>query len=780
MDSKAKIRAATSRARVVPSEQFLTRGFAKLVAARSGSPRRAAFDPGVVLPKDLARFVAVATKEIGDFVPRAARISWRSLLSSARKDRVSFARLVALLAGAIPFGSTRTGELFTYFVGDAQSPARDVVAIVDEAVLSAPRLVCKGAPAFAALCALNARGEDASAIPTPGVAEQEAVRAAFERARVLMDLLVAGDAKARRGAQLLAKKPLDRPLPPDRKRRDRGPLVLGAVVEAFFRADLEEARAIATAHVASPDTIVRDAAKAVLAGLAEKGDLARRRALSLRAGEKKKRATDPNAASARTRKLVATVDAAAAGTIEREEALLALADLGDRSVVPSLVARALTGDVAAVDMLGVVGDRSVVPHLLELLHRGGSSRDLDSAVVRALAAQGSAKAAPLLRETLEHNPMPSWREGIAKGTLVRELVAALGALRDEAAGPLLVEVLEATSQEYRAVLPIAAWALGRARHLPALAVLERMLSSPKDTVTCEVVWAIGEIGAAHREACDRASSMLSALTGLEPGAECVRLTALAKMNGAPRASELRRAIDRALWEPAFRSEETSRRRVWALRSLSELASRRADRASFFLGHEAVRYFATRDDNAVRRAAEEAFAAWKIDVPEVRRYYAVVVEQVEKDGGLDALHEAVRDPLGVFRRNVAWRIAEIGSARSARPLAEATARVFAEPPTSTYEYDDAPAELVVFVRALAKLNLREGNDVLIDGLRSGNHHVKAVVAEHAPDDRRFVPELMAMLGDPRSFLRSRAERSLVARGVLPDVHARSGETRIVEV
>jgi hypothetical protein len=73
--------------------------------------------------------------------------------------------------------------------------------------------------------------------------------------------------------------------------------------------------------------------------------------------------------------------------------------------------------------------------------------------------------------------------------------------------------------------------------------------------------------------------------------------------------------------------------------------------------------------------------------------------------------------------------------------------------------------VAFVRALARLNRPEGNDVLIDGLRSGHHQVRAVVAENAPDDERFVPELTAMLGDPRSFLRSRAEKSLTSLGVL---------------
>jgi hypothetical protein len=167
---------------------------------------------------------------------------------------------------------------------------------------------------------------------------------------------------------------------------------------------------------------------------------------------------------------------------------------------------------------------------------------------------------------------------------------------------------------------------------------------------------------------------------------------------------------------------------------------------------------------VRRAAEDAFAAWGLPVPATRRYYAVVLDDLEARGGVSALHEALRDPLGVFRHNVATRLAERADPSSVRLLAEATARLFAEPPTSTYEYDDAPSHIVAFVRALAKWNRPEGNDVLIEGLRSGNHQVRAVVADNAPDDERFVPELMAMLGDPRSFLRSRAERSLATLGV----------------
>src|SRR5207253_1036753 len=105
----------------------------------------------------------------------------------------------------------------------------------------------------------------------------------------------------------------------------------------------------------------------------------------------------------------------------------------------------------------------------------------------------------------------------------------------------------------------------------------------------------------------------------------------------------------------------------------------------------------------------AFTKAGVKLPKTRRFYAVVLDELERGFGLEGLHEAVRDPLAVFRHNAASRLAERGSPSSVRPLAEATARLFAEPATSTYEYDDAPMQLVAFVRALAKLNRNPGND-----------------------------------------------------------------------
>jgi hypothetical protein len=797
------------RATAAPERFLATGGFARFVS-RAGVPRRAkphgAIDLGVVLPSDLRSFLgALSGGSIAGLVARLAppKLS-RSITSTRGQVRGrSLSHLVALLAGAVPFAETADGDVLVYFLAD--EPARGVIASLEPRRFE-PTLVCRGAAALAVECVVHVLGEEApiqgetTAEPKSpkkelGIAETGAVGALLDRARALLALLHGSDPQVRAAARSLAIKPLDVPAPAyptgQRKPEERtAPLALGPLVEAFFRLEDDELAPLLAAHADSPDAIVREAstllgsALGVRAGKTKRAralasDLARRRDVALRALARARPAPPARASLEVTRQIIARYDElplnaeSYAALHEREETLLALSELGDRAVAPELVERALSGDAAAVDMLAALGDRSLVPRIERLLGGGPSrARQLEAAIARMAATLDAEEARPALRALLAANPMTNWREGLERGVLVRELVVALGELRDEPSAKLLVEILESKSQEYRAVLPSAAHALGRLRHAPAFGALERLLVSPNQPVTCEALWAVGEIGRAHADLRDAAANVLERLTGLEPGAEVTRLTALAKVRdakSAPRAADLRRAIDRALWEPAFRQEETLRRRAWALRALEELAgiapSLRLDPSSFFLGHEAIRYFVTRDDHRVRKAAEAAFAAWGLPVPEVRRYFAFALPELEQRGGLDALLEAVKDPLGVFRHNVATRLAAIGDPRAVRSLAEATARLFAEPPTSTYEYDDAPPYLGAFVRALARLNGREGNDVLIEGLRSNNHQVRAVVAENAPDDERLVPELMAMLGDPRSFLRSRAEKSLRSLGAI---------------
>ncbi len=790
------------RAAAAP-ERFLTRGFARWMSRRTQKetvhrrPRHAskakkksarsdaakksieAIDLGVELPRDLRTFLdAVGNTTVGDYVPRASVTSFTALLAAKQH-----ARLRALLAGAVPFGGARGGALWVYMLADESSPAHRAVAHLDPKDDGA-EVTSRSIASFALSCVIKADGSGA-VLPPPNIAAQEAVRAAFERARSLEALLVGSDARARSAAKALARRPLDVPPAPITRRgkakQDRtSPLALGTLFETFFREDDREVIAHLAAHAASTDAIVREAVAVMSAALerptsARAKDLARRRRLALRAASAERApVTAPRTAQLdRTRAIVAHIDAnpmpadAAGPSAAREETLLALSELGDRSIVPVLVARAITGDVSAVDMLGALNDRSAVVHLAGLLERDPRARPLTTAVVRALSALDARDAAPALRRTLELNPMTNWREGLERTVLVQALVSALGQLEDQEAASMLMSILESTSLEYRAVLPTAAWALGRIRHAPALVTLERLLCSPKETVTCEALWAVGAIGAAHEETRVRAAALLESLPPLEPGADLTRLAALAKMKkGGARPIDLRRAIDKALWEPAFRQEETSRRRMWTFRAIADLdRAACGDLTVSVLRHETVRHFVTRDDHRVRRAAEEAFQAWGVTVPTTRKYFSFVLDDLERRVGLEGLHDAIRDPLGVFRHNVATRIAERGDPTSARPLAEATARLFSEPPTSTYEYDDAPPHLVAFVRALAKLNCSEGNDVLIEGLRSGNHQVRAVIAENAPDDERIVPELMAMLGDPRSFLRSRAERSLTSLGAI---------------
>ncbi len=818
-------------------ELFLTRGLARFMSARALRPppksdsasafSRAPRDSfSVELPLDLVRFFEVSGGQpLGDYAPSVVRASpharitkgpqradtFTKLEAAARQTALGRARLCAYLAGALPFGLSRSGALWLYVLGEEMSPARGVIVRLEPASVNAARVIFRGASTFAFACALDesrVSGDDAlddvaaslkEHLPAPTVAEQEGVRAAFERARMLLDLLEASDPLVRRSAKKLVSRPFEPPHPPSTDRsgrrpasskRDRTtPLALGPLVEAFFRESNDDLNGILAAQLTSQDALVRDAA--VVFSEATRTDtqprtklaqeLLRRRGIAQRAamGSTATLETSTGASEALTQRLVEIVDASTltteplATTEVREEALRALGELGSRSALPGLLTRASKGDLAAVDMLAAIGDPDAIAPLTDLLRREPQRyRLLEAGVVRALAGLDARCASATLRELLKDNPMPTWREGIERGVLVRELVAALGVLRDESAGPGLLEVLESTSQEYRAILPVAAWALGRIRYLPALTTLARILASHKDQATCEAVWAVGEIAGTHPCARAEAGEILDRLddqSRLEPDAELVRLTALGKVRPTPgrgpRPAELRHALDRAIREPAFRQEESSRRLTWALRSLEELASARSA-ASYatFLSHETVRFFVTRDDHRVRQAAIAAFTAWGVPVPATRRYYLPVIDDLETRGGLDALHDALRDSLGIFRHNVATRLADRAHPSSVRPLAEATAKLFTEPPTSTYEYDDAPRHLVAFVRAVAKLNQRESNDVLIDGLRGGHHQVRAVVAENAPDDPRFVPELTLMLGDPRSFLRSRAERSLALLGV----------------
>jgi hypothetical protein len=767
-------------------------------------------DLGLVLPSDLHRFLAaVSGASVAGLVFRpTAPPKLATLLASTpnggEPGTSELVRRVAWLAGAVPFGETETGDVLVYFLVDS---LKGVIASIETRRIK-PTLVCRGAAALAVMCTAHLLEADHDP-PVLGIADEEAVRARLERGRSLVTMLQGTDTQVRAAARAFALKPLDVPPPeglwaaPSSTRRTSKPrieerttpLALGALVEAFFRLENAALAPRLAAHASSPDAIVRDAVVLLTSALGEDAsssktkraltiaaDLERRRGIALR-GARTKLESSNDATMDTTRRLVARFDAlppnveSYAAIHEREETLLALSELGDRGIMLELVPRAQNGDANAIEMLAALGDRSLVPWLNERIASGGPSRGRqhDMVVARFLAAIGAREAAPALRALLEENPMRNWRDGLERGALVRDLVVALGELRDEGAAGLLLEILDSTVQEYRSVVPSAAWALGRSQHLPALVSFERLLSSPKEPVTCEVVWAVGEVALAHASVRENAGALLDRLTGLEPGAEMTRLTALAKFRkgkAAPRAADLRRALERALWEPAFRQEETSRRRAWALLALEELATvartddgARIEAGTLFLGHEAIRHFVTRDDHRVRKAAESAFGAWQHPMPQVRRYFAESVPELEKLGGIGALLEAVRDPLGVFRHNVATRLAGLEDARAVRPLAEATARLFAEPPTSTYEYDDAPPNLVAFVRALSRFNRPEGNDVLIEGLKSGSHQVRAVVAENAPDDARFVPELMAMLGDPRSFLRSRAEKSLTTLGAI---------------
>jgi HEAT repeat protein len=435
---------------------------------------------------------------------------------------------------------------------------------------------------------------------------------------------------------------------------------------------------------------------------------------------------------------------------EREEALLALEALGDRAIVPLLVGRARRGDRKAVEMLAALKDPRAVPHLLALLDgRADRYHHFDTAVVHALRTHGARGAVPKLLAILARNPLVDWRTGIERGDLVQEVVLALGALGDRGAASALLKVLAATNKEYDEVHPLAAGALGALGVREALGPLAGRLEQGPG-VSAEEIWAFGEIAARDEPGREAALVRMNGLSGgLDPAAEVVRVGAIAKLGGAREPAAF--AIQQALSTPGHRKVDTSRQRTWAWRCLGEIGGS--------LDRETIRHFVTLDDHGVRAAATRALARRDIPVPVARPYFLFALDELEVEGGLRALHDAVRNPWGVFRYNVALRLARIGDKASVPVLCEVLRALYLEGPTSTYEYDDPPYHLRWFARALGTFDEPAAAECLIEGLASANHHVRQIVASDPPKDDRVVPALVRLLDDPRPLLRSRAQHAL---------------------
>lgn len=456
---------------------------------------------------------------------------------------------------------------------------------------------------------------------------------------------------------------------------------------------------------------------------------------------------------------------------EREEALLALGELGSSRIVPLLVGRARRGDRKAVEMLAALKDPRAVPHLLALLDgKADRYHHFDTAVVHALRSHGARGAVPKLLAILARSPLPDWKTGIERGDLVQELVLALGSLGDRGAAPALLKVLAQTNKEYDEVLPLAAGALGALGAEEAATALAQRLDRPVESASAEEIWAYGEIcarePAVHARADSAARARLARLGGLDLAAEVVRAAALAKL-GHDRAPYVE-ALGHALREPGNRKSDTSRQRIWAWRCFGELGGPSPDVLT-------VRQFLTTDDHGVRSAATKALARRGVAAPEARLYFSFGLDARERAGGLAALHEAALDPWGVFRYNVAQRLAKRGDPASVPVLAAATRAVFDEPVTSTYEYDDPPYHLRWFARALGSFTTPEAAACLIEGLSSPNHHVRQVIASDPPKDERVIAALVRLLDDPRSLLRSRAQHALEAFKKTP-AYARAMEER----
>jgi HEAT repeat protein len=284
----------------------------------------------------------------------------------------------------------------------------------------------------------------------------------------------------------------------------------------------------------------------------------------------------------------------------------------------------------------------------------------------------------------------------------------------------------------------------------AEAPLAQRLARAREAASAEEIWAYGEIAAKDPESQGSAAALLGSFVAADPAAELVRTAARVKVGHD--AGVVGEALVAALATPGHRKVDTSRQRIWAWRTFGELGEITPDL-------DTIRAFVTTDDHGVRAAAARALARQNVEMPRTRPYFLFVLDELEATGGLAALHDAVADPWGLFRYNVALRLARLGHPSSVPVLCEALRALFLEPPTSTYEYDDPPYHIRWFARALRSFDDERAAACLIEGLSSPNHHVRQIVASDPPKDDRVVPALVRLLDDPRALLRSRAQHAL---------------------
>jgi len=223
-----------------------------------------------------------------------------------------------------------------------------------------------------------------------------------------------------------------------------------------------------------------------------------------------------------------------------------LAERGDRSVLPTLVACASDADesvrIAACQAMTRVGGREAMPVLIAAL---GKAKGKELETVKAAIVGIPGKEATLaLVEAM----------GTGSPELRAEIVRALAARRDEAATPALLEVAGGADAKLRAE---AYKALGNYAGGGAAAPLIELLlkaSSKSDREAAEkaLVAACGRIEAPDA----RATAVLAALPKASGAARCSLLRVLGRLGGAKALEAVRTALktdSEALRDAAIRA-----------------------------------------------------------------------------------------------------------------------------------------------------------------------------------------------------------------------------------
>lgn len=422
------------------------------------------------------------------------------------------------------------------------------------------------------------------------------------------------------------------------------------------------------------------------------------------------------------------------------EACECLSELGDKRLLPLLVGKLYQGGPEAYHSSRILlkwTNPQVAEAVFPLLHKENHYHVDQTRAVQILTAVGFPKAAPIIAHFLTHYRLDKdFSESMMHVTFLGVCLAFFKKWPDPAASQALQFILFQKHNRYICLRGIAAVALAKLQEVSILPKLLKQKIWVSTNEDADLIWALGELGKQAQP--KEKKQICKFLQNISPQIEMhygIAQAALQKLG--VETKDLQNSIQRMLSMPKHGRDDTIHQRTWALRIIEESKDLPISLAYPHLYSESP---------MIRKQALSAVKARGAKIPPIHKYYRFVLDDLYTQGGLEALHQALLDEQGLFRYNIAFKLADLQDPRSAEPLCIQIQKHLQHWESWTAD-KEGPSEFDWLVRALIRLGpLQEISvKIILTCLTHENKNVKdPILREKLPSDERLIPGMLQVV------------------------------------